>query len=195
SAGPSPPMCETWVSQPPGKTLSRTRPSTSRQYQLLDTFSVPSRLNQPIAMPMATGTTTAHRNGLLRAQAEHSINQPTVGSAHNRYNGIEPTRFIITCNGCDSVSRCHTPTPCSESVSANSISIRMPVTVPTTTAMNGATTVAAMTLESTVAASETGSDFQNRMLRSRRSSYNAPRQQKNTTKPITMLMIMLGEYI
>src|SRR6185437_3513023 len=113
---------------------------------------------------------------LAAGPGQHSINQPTVGSAHNRYNGIEPTRFIITCNGCDSVSRCHTPTPCSESVSANSISIRMPVTVPTTTAMNGATTVAAMTLESTVAASETGNDFQNRMLRSRRSSYNAPRQ-------------------
>src|SRR6185437_6977637 len=119
------------------------------------------------AMPMATGTTTAHRNGLLRAQAEHSINQPTVGSAHNRYNGIEPTRFIITCNGCDRVSKCHTPTPCNESVSANSSSISIPVTVPTTTAMNGA---------NTVAASETGNDFQNRMLRSRRSSYNAPRQ-------------------
>ncbi len=40
----------------------------------------------------------------------------------------------------------------------------------------GATTRAVTTFDSTVSWSDTGSDFQNRMLRSRRSSYSAARQ-------------------
>ncbi|MNI93472.1 hypothetical protein D3C73_1514350 [compost metagenome] len=43
-------------------------------------------------------------------------------------------------------------------------------------AMSGATISALNTLDSTVWVSDSGSDFQNRMLRSRRSSYSAPRQ-------------------
>lgn len=37
-----------------------------------------------IVTAASTGTSTAQRNGLLRAQAEQSISQPTVGSDHNR---------------------------------------------------------------------------------------------------------------
>ena len=45
--------------------------------------------NQMTKMPANTGIMIAHRNGLLRAQAEHIISQPTVGSAHNTYTGID----------------------------------------------------------------------------------------------------------
>ena len=42
--------------------------------------------------------------------------------------------------------------------------------------ITGATHSAVITFDSTVIWSDTGSDFQNRMLRSRRSSYSAARQ-------------------
>ena len=45
-----------------------------------------------------------------------------------------------------------------------------------TSVIAGATTIAMTAFDSTVIGSDTGSDFQNRMLRSRRSSYSAPRQ-------------------
>ena len=41
----------------------------------------------------------AHRNGLLRAHAEQSINQPTVGSAHSAYTGIIATKLAATFSG------------------------------------------------------------------------------------------------
>jgi len=54
------------------------------------------------------------------------------------------------------------------------MAIRMPSTsatiTPTTTAMAGARSSALATFDSTVEVSDSGSDFQNRMLRSRRSS-------------------------
>ena len=37
----------------------------------------------------STGTSTAHRNGLERAQAEQNISQPTVGRAQTMYTGSE----------------------------------------------------------------------------------------------------------
>jgi hypothetical protein len=43
-------------------------------------------------------------------------------------------------------------------------------------AISGATSMALASLDSTVCVSEIGSDFQNRMLRSWRSLYSAPRQ-------------------
>ncbi len=50
------------------------------------------------------------------------------------------------------------------------------VMMPAITAISGATISALISLDSTVWVSDSGSDFQNRMLRSRRSSYRAPRQ-------------------
>ncbi|MNN68480.1 hypothetical protein D3C81_1841940 [compost metagenome] len=44
------------------------------------------------------------------------------------------------------------------------------------TAMSGAISSALTALDRTVDVSDSGNDFQNRMLRSRRSSYRAPRQ-------------------
>ena len=51
--------------------------------------------NQPVVSPISgmtlvvlmmtpanSGSITAHRNGLVRAQAEHNSSQPAVGSAH-----------------------------------------------------------------------------------------------------------------
>ena len=49
-----------------------------------------------------------------------------------------------------------------------------------TIAMSGATPMARTTFDNTVARSDSGSDFQNNTLRSRRSSYSAPIQKKNT---------------
>ena len=50
-------------------------------------------------MPANTGIMIAHRNGLLRAQAEHSSSQPTVGSAHNAYTGMPPTSWTAIVSG------------------------------------------------------------------------------------------------
>ncbi len=50
------------------------------------------------------------------------------------------------------------------------------VTMAAATASSGAMTSAPTSLDSTVCVSETGIDFQNSTLRSRRSSYSAPRQ-------------------
>src|SRR3546814_18531579 len=50
-------------------------------------------------IPDSTGITNAHRNGLLLAQAEHSINQPTVGKAHTAYTGSDTNNAEATCNG------------------------------------------------------------------------------------------------
>ena len=82
----------------------------------------------------------------------------------------------MTRNGWASTSSCHTFTPWKDSVTAKISNCSMPTTIPVITATIGASTVALTTLDSTVLASEIGSDFQNRMLRSRRSSYSAPRQ-------------------
>ncbi len=67
----------------PGVALSSRRPTTCPQNQPLlrpDSFI---RSNQLTMTPANTGSITAHRNGLLLAQAEHSISQPAVGSAHS----------------------------------------------------------------------------------------------------------------
>ncbi len=55
--------------------------------------------------------------------------------------------------------------------------------------ISGAINNAVTTFDSTVWVSEIGSDFQNRMLRSRRSSYRAPMQMKYTT---TVMVIISG---
>ena len=60
------------------------------------------------------------------------------------------------------------------------------VIVANTKVTSGAATRAMATFDSTVSWSDTGSDFQNRTLRSLRSSNNALRQKKKTTKPSTM---------
>src|SRR5690348_13977198 len=152
------------------------RPQTSLQYQLLPMTGAPIRLNQPSIMPTAIGSTAAHRKGLLRAQAEQSNSQPVAGKAHSAYSGMVPTRLATTRNGCAWVSRCQAPTPWKDTVVTYISSIAMPVTTPQTTAITGASRVPATTLENTVAESDSGSDFQNSRLRSRRSSYSAPRQ-------------------
>src|SRR3546814_11280438 len=60
------------------------------------------------------------------------------------------------------------------------------VTSEAITARTGATTTALATFESTVCASDTGSDFQHSTLRYSRSPYTAPRPHKNTTTPSTI---------
>ena len=82
----------------------------------------------------------------------------------------------MTRNGWASTSSCHTFTPWKDSVTARISNCSMPTMMPVTTATIGASMVALMILDSTVLVSEIGSDFQNRMLRSRRSSYSALRQ-------------------
>ena len=69
--------------QLPGATLSRVRATTFFQNQSTPGSKACIRSNQLTKMPANTGIMIAHRNGLLRAQAEHSSSQPTVGSAHS----------------------------------------------------------------------------------------------------------------
>ncbi len=122
------------------------------------------------------GTMSAHRNGLLRAAAEHSISQPTVGRAHSAYSGSRASTEPVIRNGCEAVSRPVVPgTPLTVVVSAVTTHSARPMRMPTAVASSGASSRAQATFEPTVAASEIGIDFQNRMLRSRRSSCRLPR--------------------
>ena len=58
-------------------------------FQNHSTFQLKSNiaLNQLSNTPVSTGTPTAHRNTLVRDQAETIISQPTVGRAQTRYTG------------------------------------------------------------------------------------------------------------
>ena len=112
---------------------------------------------------------------MLLAQAEHSISQPAVGSAHSAYRGIQPnivpTRLKksswpqYSVNGLAPLSRMNrltmTPKP---------IIVAMPISE----ASSGPTSSAVASFDSTVSRSDTGSDFQNSTLRSLRSSYRQP---------------------
>ena len=60
--------------------------------------------------------------------------------------------------------------PLTVMVSAEISHIASPIRMPTPTASSGASSSAQASLDSTMWVSETGSDFQNRTLRSRRSS-------------------------
>src|SRR5262249_16283012 len=62
------------------------------------------------------------------------------------------------------------------------------VAIVSTKAKSGTTTIGMLAFERTVAVSETGSDFQNRMLRSRRSTYSASRQKSSTTRKVTTII-------
>src|SRR5690348_1552518 len=85
--------------QVPGNTLNRPRNTMFFQYQPSSRWNTFIRLNQLMRMPENTGIRIAHRNGLLRAQAEHSISQPTAGRAHSAYTGISATRLTATLSG------------------------------------------------------------------------------------------------
>ena len=65
-------------------------------------------------------------------------------------------------------------TPFTDKVSAEMTHSTRPITTPTPTATSGASNKAQAAFDSTICVSDTGSDFQNRMLRSRRSSYSEP---------------------
>ena len=67
-------------------------------------------------------------------------------------------------------------TPLKASAMQNISKSRNEVAIATPIVISGATSAAIPSLESTVMLSEIGSDFQNRMLRSRRSSYKVLRQ-------------------
>ncbi len=119
----------------------------------------------------STGTSTAHRNGLLRAQAEQNINQPTAGSDHIMYTGSELITPPITRNGWEWVNIAPPAgRPLTVMVSAEISHIATPIRMPIPMASSGARTSAQASLDSTMWVSETGSDFQNSTLRSRRSS-------------------------
>ena len=74
----------------PGQALASARTTTFSQNQALLSENAPMRSNQLTSRPDTTGIAMAQRNGLLFAQAEHSISQPAVGSAHSTYTGIQP---------------------------------------------------------------------------------------------------------
>ena len=85
--------------QVPGATLNKTRATTFFQNQVASRLNNCIMSNQVTKMPAKTGIITAHRNALLRAQAEQSINQPTVGMAHRAYTGSEAIMLPATVSG------------------------------------------------------------------------------------------------
>src|SRR5690606_14647691 len=142
-----------------------------------------SRLNSRITLnmltkaPESTGTSTAHRKGTLRAQAEHSISQPTVGSAQTAYTGIAASRASEMVSAWPGPQRSSSGLPPWYMTTAlNSTRNTSIVAMAMIVASSGMTIVAETIFDSTVSPSDTGSDFQNRTLRSLRSSYSAPRQ-------------------
>lgn len=119
----------------------------------------------------SSGNSTAHRNGLDVAQAEQNISQPTVGSDHNRLIGTVINSRPTRANGCECVAMAHgLGTP---AINAPPMAINhraRPTTRPIAIAISGASNNAHAALDSTVCVSDTGKDFQNSTLRSRRSS-------------------------
>lgn len=123
----------------------------------------------------SSGNSTAHRNGLLLAQAEQNISQPTVGSAHNRLIGTVFSNSHSSENGCEWVASAHglgTPAIKAPTMAINHSA--MPTAAPIAMEISGASSNAQAALDNTVCTSDTGNDFQNSTLRSRRSSYRLP---------------------
>ena len=99
----------------------------------------------------STGTRTAHRNGLLRAQAEQNISQPMVGRAQAMYTGRQASTPPMIRSGCDWVNTaCAAGTPLTVMVSAEITHSATPISRPTATASSGARTSAHATLDSTI---------------------------------------------
>ena len=162
--------------QLPGITLIRPR-NTATYHS--SPWGTPRPVTRPSTLTMVQariGTSTAHRNGLLRTKAEQNISQPTVGSDHSSCSGRDASRRPVTAKGWAWVmmaSGCGMP-PAAMATIATSHSTR-PTSRPIASASSGASSRAQAALESTVCASDTGMDFQNSALRSRRSSYRLPR--------------------
>src|SRR5690606_1411237 len=165
----------------PGITL--TSPRYTAAYQIAPSGSSSDGTTRPAVKPRmliitqpSTGTTTAHRNGLLRTRAEQNISQPTAGSIHSMSSGTVASMCPATANGCEWVNRALVPGRLRASMVTAATSHRItPTTRPMASDISGASSRAQAALDSTVWVSETGSDFQNRALRSRRSSYRLPR--------------------
>ena len=158
-----------------GKMLNRPRANTSFQYQVSGIDRLDSASNQVSRMPAMTGTNTAHRKGLPRAQLDTSISQPMLGSAQIAFTGmpasITPHSFSGSAGPHSSfiglTSLIQKKPPITASISRCS---RMPAAQ----AIAGASRVAATILVSTVCTSDTGIDFQNSTERSLRSSKRQP---------------------
>ncbi|MNV84520.1 hypothetical protein D3C71_1783990 [compost metagenome] len=124
-----------------------------------------------IMVQASSGSITAHRNGLVRTSAEQNISQPTVGKAQSRLTGSVLRIRPRMRNGCEWVAIAQglvAPAPAAPNM-ATTQSTR-PTARPMAIAISGANTSAHNALDSTVWVSETGNDFQNSTLRSRRSS-------------------------
>src|SRR5436190_13463212 len=141
--------------------------------------------NQLSSAPAITGTPTAHRNGLVRAQAETIISQPTVGSAQTMYTGSMPSSANGEVYSSGSASTPNRLTPAVAATMHRIARPMMPVATAIAIVISGAARRAIATFDSTVSWSETGSDFQNSTLLSLRSSNSEPRQKKNTEMVIT----------
>src|SRR5690606_35900519 len=66
-----------------GKMLVSARSTMLRKNGQAASSNTPRNCSQATKMPANSGIMIAHRNGLLRAQDEHSISQPMVGMAHS----------------------------------------------------------------------------------------------------------------
>src|SRR5690606_22449278 len=98
----------------PGITL--ISPRYTAAYQIAPNGSSSDGTTRPAVKPRmliitqpSTGTTTAHRNGLLRTRAEQNISQPTAGSVHSMSSSTVASMCPATVNGCEWVNRALVP--------------------------------------------------------------------------------------
>ena len=165
------------ISQEPGTTPSRMRSTILAVYQAVSKPRCRPFSAHSISRALITGVPTAHRKTLERAQLDTISSQPTVGSAHSAYTGSSATmRSGVRYRSGDSSRAPNILVPCAISAMQPAARITSDITTAMPSVIRGATTTAISTFDSTVVRSDTGSDFQNSRLRSRRSSCRAPRQ-------------------
>ncbi|MNN39817.1 hypothetical protein D3C81_1538690 [compost metagenome] len=132
---------------------------------------------QTVRMSSSSGTPTAHRKTFDLAQLDTISSQPTVGKAHRQYTGSKPNtrsgpryRPGVASSSANTWMPLAASTPLRIRIRASEVRLAAAATI------SGATSRAMAAFDSTVCASEMGSDFQNSTLRSRRSSCRALRQ-------------------
>src|SRR5450830_278757 len=163
--------------QLPGSVPSRPRAMTFSCSQWDSPSICDSSPIQATSTISSKGTPTAQMNTFERAQLDTINSQPTVGNAHRQYTGSKPN----SCSGLrykpgDFNRSANTQMSCTARMPASISSMANEVRLALASTITGVTSRAMATFDSTVCTSETGSDFQNSRLRSRRSSYRALRQ-------------------
>src|SRR5262249_51573799 len=119
----------------------------------------------------ASAGTVSHTNGLRRDQADNNMSAATAG-AYQSTATLRSSSIAASPRSHSSLSHDSTNgAPPTDTRTPNSRVNTTPVTMASRNTPNGTTTSAVSAFDVTVMPSETGIDFQNRMLRSLRSAY------------------------